>query len=64
MSQVLLVAGGGLAGLAAAIAARRAGWEARLFDQAAEFAEVGAGLHLGPNATRILRAWDRLEGSL
>ena len=41
------MAGGGIAGLAAAIAARRAGWEARLFEQAAEFAEVGAGLQLG-----------------
>ena len=53
----LLVAGGGIAGLAAAIAARRAGWEARLFEQAAEFSEVGAGIQLGPNATRILGEW-------
>jgi len=58
------VAGGGIAGLAAAVAARRAGWEARLFEQAAEFSEVGAGLQLGPNATRILREWDLLEGPL
>jgi salicylate hydroxylase len=54
----LLVAGGGIAGLATAVAARRAGWEARLFEQAAEFSEVGAGIQLGPNATRILREWD------
>ena len=58
MSLELLVAGGGIAGLAAAIAARRAGWEARLFEQAAEFSEVGAGIQLGPNATRILREWE------
>ena len=64
MTRELLVAGGGIAGLAAAIAARRAGWEARLFEQAAEFSEVGAGLQLGPNATRILREWELLDGPL
>ena len=64
MSRELLVAGGGIAGLAAALGARRAGWEARLFEQAAEFSEVGAGIQLGPNATRILREWDLLQGDL
>lgn len=64
MSGELLVAGGGIAGLAAAMAARRAGWEARLFEQAAAFSEVGAGIQLGPNATRILREWDLLQGAL
>ena len=61
MTQELLVAGGGIAGLAAAVGARHAGWEVRLFEQAAEFSEVGAGLQLGPNATRILREWGVLE---
>ena len=61
MSRELLVAGGGIAGLAAAVAARRAGWEVRLFEQAAEFSEVGAGLQLGPNATRILHDWGVLD---
>jgi salicylate hydroxylase len=61
VTQELLVAGGGIAGLSAAIGARRAGWEARLFEQAAQFAEVGAGLQLGPNATRILREWGVLS---
>lgn len=64
MSRELLVAGGGIAGLAAALAARRAGWEVRLFEQAAEFSEVGAGIQLGPNATRILREWELLQGDL
>ena len=58
MSLELLVAGGGIAGLAAAVAARHAGWETRLFEQAPEFTEVGAGIQLGPNATRILREWE------
>ena len=64
MTQELLVAGGGIAGLAAAVAARRAGWEARLFEQAAAFSEVGAGIQLGPNVTRILREWGLLDGAL
>ena len=61
MTGELLVAGGGIAGLAAALAARRAGWEARLFEQAESFSEVGAGIQLGPNVTRILREWQLLE---
>ncbi|NNU42242.1 FAD-dependent monooxygenase [Ramlibacter montanisoli] len=64
MTRELLVAGGGIAGLAAAVAARRARWEARLFEQADTFSEVGAGIQLGPNATRILREWDLLQGEL
>lgn len=64
MTRELLVAGGGIAGLAAAVAARRAGWESRLFEQAPEFSEVGAGIQLGPNATRILREWELLAGGL
>jgi salicylate hydroxylase len=62
VTRELLVAGGGIGGLAAALAARRAGWEARLFEQAEVFSEVGAGIQLGPNATRILREWDLLQG--
>jgi salicylate hydroxylase len=58
----LLIAGGGIGGLAAAVAARHAGWEARLFEQAEAFSEVGAGIQLGPNATRILREWGLLQG--
>lgn len=46
-----------MGGLAAALAAVRAGWQARLFEQAAEFGEVGAGIQLGPNAMRLLASW-------
>ena len=56
-TQQLLIAGGGIGGLAAALAAARAGWEVRLYERAAEFTEVGAGVQLGPNVTRILQAW-------
>jgi salicylate hydroxylase len=53
----LLIAGGGIGALAAALAACRAGCSVQLFEQTAAFSEVGAGLQLGPNATRILQAW-------
>lgn len=64
MTRELLVAGGGIGGLAAAIAARRAGWEARVLEQAPTFPEAGAGIQLGPNAVRILRDWGLLAGEL
>ena len=50
-----------MGGLAAALAASRAGWQARLYEEAPAFSEVGAGLQLGPNATRILRGWGLLD---
>lgn len=55
--QQLLVAGGGIGGLAATLAVARAGWEVRLFERASAFTEVGAGIQLGPNVTRILQDW-------
>lgn len=58
MTGQLLVVGGGIGGLAAGVACTRAGWSVRLFEQAPQFSEVGAGLQLGPNATRILAAWE------
>jgi salicylate hydroxylase len=53
----VLIAGGGIGGLAAALAASRAGWEARLYERAPAFSEVGAGVQLGPNAVRVLHGW-------
>jgi salicylate hydroxylase len=53
----MLIAGGGIAGMAAGLAAARADWHATVFERAAEFSEVGAGVQLGPNVTRILQAW-------
>ena len=57
MKKQLLIAGGGIGGMAAALAASRAGWEARLYERAAAFSEVGAGVQLGPNVVRRLQAW-------
>lgn len=56
MSKIL-IAGGGIGGLAAALACTRAGTEVSLFERAAAFAEVGAGVQLSPNVVRVLHNW-------
>ena len=55
--QPVLVAGGGIGGLAAALACARAGLPVQLFERSPALAEVGAGIQLGPNVTRLLQAW-------
>ncbi|MFS8039149.1 FAD-dependent monooxygenase [Xanthobacter sp. AM11] len=50
-----VVVGGGIGGLACALALRRAGLTVQVLEQARKLREVGAGLQLTPNATRILR---------
>ena len=57
MSRQALIVGGGIGGLAASLAAMRAGWNVQLFERTPAFSEVGAGIQLGPNATRLLHAW-------
>lgn len=56
-----VVVGGGIGGLATALGLIRAGKQAVVLEQAREFGEIGAGLQLGPNATRILDSWGLLE---
>lgn len=51
-----VVVGGGIGGLACAVALRRAGLDVTVLEQAPALEEVGAGLQLTPNATRIVRA--------
>jgi 3-hydroxybenzoate 6-monooxygenase len=46
----ILVAGGGIGGLAAALAFARRGFAVKVLEQAPEFGEIGAGIQLGPNA--------------
>jgi salicylate hydroxylase len=53
----VLIAGGGIGGLAAALACSRAGCAVDLFEKTAAFEAIGAGIQLGPNVTRILHAW-------
>jgi salicylate hydroxylase len=52
----VLIAGGGIGGITALLALRQRGIVAELFEQAAAFGQVGAGLQVSSNATRILRA--------
>ena len=56
------IVGAGLGGLVAAIAARRAGFEATIYEQANAFGEIGAGIQIGPNAVKVLRALGLEEG--
>jgi salicylate hydroxylase len=51
-----LIAGGGIGGLCVALALLRAGADATVFEQAAELTEVGAGVQLSANGTRVLYA--------
>ncbi|MEV6489126.1 FAD-dependent monooxygenase [Actinoplanes sp. NPDC051633] len=53
----IAVIGGGIGGLAAALALLRAGFDVRVHEQARTLSDVGAGIQLAPNCTRIL---DRL----
>lgn len=57
----VVVVGGGIGGLAAAYALTRKGLAVRVLEQAAEFGEVGAGIQLAPNCTRILDDLGLLE---
>ena len=57
MSHTLLISGAGIAGLAAALALSRAGARVDVVERADTLTTEGAGIQLGPNVTRILRAW-------
>jgi salicylate hydroxylase len=51
--EPVLIVGGGIGGLAAALALARKGFRAQVFEQAAQFKEIGAGIQLGPNVFRM-----------
>jgi 2-polyprenyl-6-methoxyphenol hydroxylase-like FAD-dependent oxidoreductase len=50
------VIGAGIGGLATAIALSQAGWEAEVYESAAQLQPLGAGLSIWPNGVRALRA--------
>lgn len=55
------VLGGGIGGMAAALSLVRRGAAVQVLEQAEAFSEVGAGVQLGPNVTRLLREWGLQE---
>ncbi len=50
----MLISGGGIGGLSAALSLARQGFEVKVFEQAPELGEIGAGIQLSPNCTRVL----------
>lgn len=57
MVKKIVVAGGGIGGLAAALACGRGGATVALFERAQHFSELGAGVQLGPNGVKTLHQW-------
>src|SRR6202035_2852626 len=59
--QQVLIVGGGIGGLAAALALSRKGITSQVIEQAAEFKEIGAGIQLGPNVFWMFEALGLIE---
>src|SRR3569833_301695 len=58
----IAVIGGGIGGLTAAQALKRAGFEFTVYEAAPELKEIGAGVALGPNSMKALRSLDLEQG--
>jgi 2-polyprenyl-6-methoxyphenol hydroxylase-like FAD-dependent oxidoreductase len=61
MQGQALIVGGGIGGLAASIALARRGMTCQILERSNFAEETGAGIQLGPNATRALRALGALD---
>ncbi|KAH6950329.1 3-hydroxybenzoate 6-hydroxylase 1 [Ilyonectria robusta] len=57
MPLKIIIVGAGLGGLGSAIALTRAGHDVEVFEQSSFLNEVGAAIHIPPNATRVLKHW-------
>jgi len=57
----IAIIGGGIGGVAAALALHQAGVDAVVYERASQSREIGAGMMLWPNATRVLRELGVLE---
>jgi salicylate hydroxylase len=55
-TRSIAIVGAGLGGLAAAIALRQQGFDVRVYEQALELAEFGAGINISPNSVKLFRA--------
>jgi len=49
------IVGAGIGGLSAAATLRRIGLDVQIYEQAARFARVGAGIQMMPNSMKVLR---------
>ena len=56
-----IIIGGGIGGLASAVALALRGWQVQVLEQAPELMEIGAGLQLSPNGTKVLKALGVME---
>jgi salicylate hydroxylase len=56
-SVQIAIAGGGIGGLAAALALLQAGFDVHVYEQTSTLREVGAGIQISPNAARILHRY-------
>ncbi|PAY08048.1 salicylate hydroxylase [Bradyrhizobium sp. UFLA03-84] len=56
--DLIIIAGGGIGGLAAAVALARKGFQVTVLERAPRYQEIGAGIQLGPNA---FHAFDHLD---
>jgi len=59
--QQVLIVGGGIGGLAAALALARKGIASQVIEQASELKEIGAGIQLGPNVFRMFEVLNLIE---
>jgi salicylate hydroxylase len=57
----VIIVGAGLGGLAAAVALRRKGHAVHVLEGASELKEIGAGIQIPPNSTRLLERWGLKE---
>jgi salicylate hydroxylase len=53
----IAIAGGGIGGLAAALALLQAGYDVHVYEQSSALREVGAGIQISPNAARVLHRY-------
>ena len=53
----IAIAGAGIAGLGTALALIEQGFEVRIFEQSTKLGEIGAGLQISPNGSRVLQHW-------
>ena len=60
----VLIAGGGIGGMAAAIALLKQGIDVEIYEQAGEMREIGAGIQISPNGNRALNTLGVFEDLL